>query len=98
MADYAAAKQVSVKTILDSLLAGSPGEIIQAEFNGLPTRVKRQAALCTACGIRAEAAASCQDRGDEIAAFLAANCLLFELGRKPCALQQVYGMQLDLLS
>ena len=87
-----------MKTILDSLLAGTPDEIIQADLNRLPTRVERQAALCTACGIREEAAPICQERGDEITAFLAAHCLLFELGRTSCALLKLYGMQLDALS
>ncbi|HTR35622.1 MAG TPA: hypothetical protein VMH80_06965 [Bryobacteraceae bacterium] len=87
-----------MKAILDSLLAGAPADIVQARLHSLPTRANRQAALCTACGILGEAAASCQERADEIANFLANNCLVFGLGGKPCALQKVYGLELDALA
>jgi len=79
-------------------LAGAPADIVQSHLHSLPTRANRQAALCTACGILSEAAASCQERADEIANFLANNCLVFGLGGKPCALKEIYGMKLDALA
>jgi len=84
-------KKISVTSLLESLLAGTPARQIQLALDQLPTRAKRQAVLCTACGIREEVGESCRERADEISELLAANCDIYDASRKPCMLQNIYG-------
>lgn len=92
--DLTAVEKYAVRTVLASVLAGNPEERIRADFGRLRSARERQAVLCTACRIRKEVAATCQERSDEIGLFLAAHCDLFEAYRSPCMLQDVFGVSL----
>ena len=95
MTELTAVQINAVRTVVESVLAGDPADDLQANLGRLQTVQERQAALCTACTIRQQVAATCRQRGDEIASFLAAHCDLFEPNREPCILQHVYGISLS---
>jgi hypothetical protein len=85
----------SGKVLLKSLLVGRPSRDLEREISQIPNRVERQRVLYTICAMREEVSANCKELGDEIAALLKRNCLLFAFDERVCALREIYAISLE---